>query len=173
MDKPDAEREDTFNNVVLNKACYAGDTANHELANYGVVHFVEVELVINHFVNRAAVGGVEGAFDFCLRACIEEPGNQQRDGSDSYGHIRNPFGVGEHHELRHAKPTRHKVLFEEALAQDTAQQGGYGKNHNRKRHEEVFVHMAFGNRFAARSAMEGEEEQTEHVEGGKAARENG
>ena len=81
--------------------------------------------------------------------------------------------MGEHHELRHAKLARNKVMLENALAQDTAQECGNGKNHDRERHEEVFMDVPFGNGLAAGCPVEGEEEQAEHVEGRKAAGEEG
>ena len=71
VDKPNRKGEKSFNHVIVECAGNAGDTAKDKLADDGVVHFVKVELVVNDFVDTAAVGFVEGAFHFCPRACVK------------------------------------------------------------------------------------------------------
>ena len=73
--------------------------------------------------------------------------------------------------LRKVHLARNKELFEKRLGGETACKCGNRKNCNRESHREIFVHMACLDAFVTRSAMERQEEQTEHVERRETARE--
>ena len=173
MDKPNRKGEKSFNHVIVECAGNAGDTAKDELADNGVVHFIEVELVVNDFVDAAAVGFVKGALDFCPRTCVKHPGNHECDNGNADGDKREPFSMVELDELRNIQLARNKELFEKRLGGETACKCGNCKDGYRECHCEIFVHMACLDAFVTRCAMECKEEQTEHVECRKSAREEG
>ena len=171
MDKPDRKGEESFNHVIVECAGDTCDTAKDKLADDGVVHFIKVELVVNDFVDAAAVGFVEGALDFSPGACVKHPGNHESDKGNANGDKREPISMVELDELRNIQLARNKELFKNTLAEDTAQKCGNRKDGNRECHREIFMHMACLDTFVTRSAMERKEEQTEHVECREAARE--
>ncbi len=170
MDKPDRKGEESFNHVIVECAGNAGDTAKDKLADDGVVHFIEVELVVNDFINAAAVRFVESALDFCPRACVKHPSDNECNDCNANGHKREPFSMVELDELRNIQLSRYKELFENSLAEDAAQKCRNRKNYNRECHREIFMHMACLDAFVTWSAMERKEEQTEHVECRETAR---
>ena len=171
MDEPDAEGEESLDDVVVECAGHACDTAEDELTDDRVVHLVEIELVVDDLVEAGAVGRIERALYLRLRACVEEPGEQERH----YGHADrgegNPVRFCEPHELRNVQAARHEELLEKALAEEAAEERRHGKDDNRERHGEVFVDMTGLDALVAGSAVEGEEEQAEHVERGETASE--
>ena len=171
MDKPNRKGEKSFNHVIVECAGNAGDTAKDELADNGVVHFIEVELVINDFVNATAICFVKGALDFCPRTCVKHPGNHECDNGNADGDKREPFSMVELDELRNIQLARNKELFKKRLGGETTCKCGNCKDGYREGHCEIFVHMASLDAFVTRGAMECKEEQTEHVERREAARE--
>ena len=67
------EREDAFDDVVLDEPRRACDAAENELPDHGVINFVEIELVVDNLVERRTVGLVERLVDLSPRAAVAHP----------------------------------------------------------------------------------------------------
>ena len=171
--EPDRKGEESFDNVVLDKAGRGGHTSENELPNHGVVDFVEVELVVDDLVDWTAVDVVQRSGDVGFRPPVHKPGEGKGHHRNGHGYHGNPACVGKFYQGGNVEFSDHEELLENALAQKTAQECRHGKDHDGKRHGKVFVDMSRLDAFVTGRPVEGQEEEPEHVEGGKPAGQEG